>query len=151
MRKPMKTAASSILAGGLLLAAACSGGGSATESETAADEPSAELATTAQFCDEAQALYDQFVTAGVSDPTSPAVQEVFAEAKRLTPPDVIAEDWNTILASLEPLVTGQVNLQDPAALEQVNQQAVANAAAYERVGTYTNETCGIGATSTTVP
>ncbi|MGH9209423.1 MAG: hypothetical protein ACRD2C_01930 [Acidimicrobiales bacterium] len=130
-----------------MLVAACSGdGGSAEASGTTESEPDD---TVEVFCSGAQALYDQFVSAGASDPTSPAMQDVYAGARSLDAPDEIAADWQLILDSLEPLMTGQVDIDDPAAMRELNTQATANAPAYDRVGTYVGENCEIEAATTT--
>lgn len=147
MRRTMTTTVS--LVAGALLLGACSGSDPSAEAAEAPGSESAEAV--AAFCDGARALYDQFISAGINDPANPAVQEVFAAAQELSPPAEIAVDWQTILDSLEPLVSGQVDVQDPAAMAQFGQEAAANAAAYERVGTYSNQTCGIGPSATTIP
>jgi hypothetical protein len=140
MRK-MMTTMSSLLAGAMLLGACGGGEGPAEASETTSGERGDAAAV---FCAGAEALYDQFVSAG-TEPSSAAMQEVFASAQRLTPPDEIAADWRLILDSLGPLVAGQVNVDDPAAMEQV----AANAAAYQRVGSYVGDTCGMEEATTT--
>jgi hypothetical protein len=145
-RITMTTVSSALAVTGALLTAACGGGGggggdSAEAAGTTEQESEADVVEA--FCDGAQALYDQFLAAEGSDPTGPAMQEVYTGATELTVPEVIAADWRTILESLEPLMTGQVDVSDPAALQELNEEAAANAAVYERVGTYINENCDI--------
>lgn len=140
----LTTTMSSLLAGAMLVGA-CGGDGEGPAQASGTTSSPRESAA-AEFCAGANALYSQFVSAG-TDPATGAMQEVFASAERLTPPGEIAADWQLILDSLAPLVNGDVNVDDPAVMEQVT----ANAAAYQRVGSYVSTTCGIEGTTTTAP
>jgi hypothetical protein len=149
VRTTMTTASPVLALAGALLAAACGGGGGSAEAAETTEQDTA--AGVEAFCDGAQDLYDQFTVAGADDPTSPAMREVYDGARGLTPPEEIAADWRTILDSIEPLMTGEVDVNDPTAMLELTEQATANAAVYERVGTYVGENCDIQpATTTTV-
>ena len=137
-----------LAAAGVLLAGACSNGDGSKPA--AASESGAKAATSSeQFCASAQALYDQLENAGASDPSSPPVQAVFAEARDLAAPDEIASDWTEVLDSIEPLVSGEVDLNDPAAMATMTDRAAEAADAFQRTGTYFEEECGFGPTATT--
>jgi hypothetical protein len=141
MRKFTTTTVS--IAAGVLLLGACSNGGDTAEASGTGRSQGSSEGSAATFCTGAQALYQQFSSAGITDPTSPAMQEVFATAHALEPPAAIADDWSLILDQVEPVVTGQVDASDPVVMQQLTEDAVANAAVYERVGTYIGKTCGI--------
>lgn len=136
-----------LAAAGVLLAGACSNGDG---SEAAAASESGSKATTSErFCNSAKALYDELENAGAADPSSPAVQAVFADAQQLVAPDEIASDWTEVLDSIEPLVSGQIDLNDPAAMATMTDRAAEAAGAFQRTGAYFEEECGFGSTATT--
>jgi hypothetical protein len=136
---------------GVLSAVACSGGNDDTAA--AKDEASqADEATTAEangqttgesFCDSAKKLYDQLTTSAPSDPTSPEVQAVFAEAKALDAPAEIAADWTAVLDTLvEPVVSGELDPDDPAATATLTQRAAEIGESLQRTGAYFETECG---------
>jgi hypothetical protein len=138
-----------LAAAGVLLAGACSNGDGSKAA--AASESGAKATSSERFCDSAQALYDELENAGAADPSSPAVQAVYAEARELAAPEEIAGDWTEVLDSIEPLVSGQVDLDDPAAMAAMTERAAGAADAFQRTGTYFEEECGFGSTTTGAP
>jgi hypothetical protein len=142
------TTVSSVIAGALLLAACGGGGGGGSAQASERDDAGEDPAAT--FCAGAQALYDQFLAAGNSAPTSPAMQAVYATAESLEPPEDIAADWQTVVDAMTPVMTGQVDIADPAVAQEFNESLAANAESYQRVGRYVGDVCGIGATTTSV-
>jgi hypothetical protein len=136
--KPARTLAGALLVGALgLPAAACSGGGG----DQAAAEP-AESAREEGFCSAAQQLYDQFTQANVSDPTSPEARRVYERAQRLEPPSEIAEAWEQSMTVLGPIVRGEVDMNDPAQVAEVGEQAAEIDG--ELLETYFAEACPVG-------
>ncbi len=91
----------------------------------------------ASFCEDARALEANFSDAGASD--ADAFGDVIAAFNELDPPAEIAEDWETMLGSLETLSDAQI--ADPDSIDE-NDFADAQAAS-ERVTTYMEEECGI--------
>jgi hypothetical protein len=138
-----------LAAAGVLLAGACSNGDGSKAA--AASEDEAEAATSERFCASAQALYDELESAGATEPSSPAVQAVFAEAQQLTAPTDIAGDWAEVLDALQPLVSGEVDLNDPAAMAAITDRTARAADAFQRTGAYFEEECGFGPTTTGAP
>jgi hypothetical protein len=135
-----------LAAAGVLLAGACSSGDG--NKAAAASDGSTKAATSEQFCSSAKALYDQLQTAGATDPSSPAVQSVFAEARDLNAPDEIASDWREVLDALEPLVDGEVDLNDPAGVATLTDRTAEAADSFQRTGQYFEQKCGFGSTTT---
>jgi hypothetical protein len=76
------------------------------------------------------------------------VQAVFHQARDLVAPDEIASDWTQVLDALEPLVSGEVDLNDPDAMATISDRTAGAADAFQRTGTYFEEECGFGPTST---
>jgi hypothetical protein len=139
-----------LAAAGVLLAGACSNGdGSTPAAASEGSDADAKATTSERFCASAHALYGELESAGASDPSSPAVQAVFADARNLVAPDEIASDWARVLDALEPLVSGEVDLTDPNAMASITQRTAQAAEAFERTGTYFEEECGFGSTTTT--
>jgi hypothetical protein len=138
-----------LAAAGALLAGACSNGDGGKAA--AASEAEAEATTAERFCSSAHALYEQLESAGATDPSSPAVQAVFESAQQLVAPDEIADDWDQVLDTLEPLVSGEVDLTDPNAMAAITQRTAHAADAFERTGTYFEEECDFGSTTTSAP
>ena len=138
-----------LAAAGVLLAGACSNGDGSKAA--AASEGDAKATTSEQFCASAHALYDELESAGATDPSSPAVQAVFEDAQQLVAPDEIADDWDQVLDSLEPLVSGEVDLTDPNAMASITQRTAQAADAFERTGAYFEEECDFGSTTTSAP
>lgn len=133
--------AGALLVGALgLTAAACSGGGGGQ----AAAEP-AEPAGAEAFCSSAKRLYDQFTQANVSDPTSPEARRVYDEASQLEPPAEIADAWNESLAVLGPIVRGEVDMNDPAQVAELGEQAAEIDG--QVLESYFAEECPVGATT----
>lgn len=116
----------------VLGAAACGGGSSerasaelAQRTERAVQQQAAAEADGDGFCRGARALYDQFTQADVADPSGPEVRQVFARAQELEPPPEIAEAWEQSLSVLEPLVSGDIDVNDPAQVAQLGERAAA--------------------------
>jgi hypothetical protein len=125
---------------GVLVAGACGGNDNAAGAK--ADAPAAPT-DDESFCDKAKALYDELTAAGSTDPTSPKVQEVFAEARALDAPAEIAADWTAILDTLvAPVVNGEIDVNDPAGTATLTERAAALGAALQRTGTYFETECG---------
>lgn len=141
---------------GVLAASACGGGGNdeeaAAESDKAATEEPSDAAATAEktgattFCAGARSLYDELTSSAAgAEPTSPEVQDVFAKAKALEAPTEIAADWTTILDTLiEPVVTGQIDVDDPAGAQALAERAGQVGEALQRTGAYFDTECGFG-------
>ena len=136
-----------LAAAGVLLAGACSSGDG--NKAAAASDADAKGDTSAVFCSSAEALYSELENAGAADPSSPAVQAVFADARELVAPDEIAADWTEVLDAIEPLVSGQVDLNDPAAMASITDRTAQAADAFQRTGAYFEDECGFGGTTTT--
>lgn len=133
---------------GVLTAAACSGGNddtaAAKDGASEADEAAA-ADSGESFCQSAEELYDKLTSSAPTDPTSPEVQAVFAEAKALDAPDEIAADWTTVLETLvEPVVNGELDPEDPAAIATLTERAAAIGESLERTGAYFETECGFG-------
>lgn len=139
---------------GVLAASACGGNDdkAAADSDKATTEKSSDGAATAKkagaatFCASARSLYDQLTSSSSgAAATSPAVQEVFAKAKALEAPAEIAADWQTVLDTLvEPVVTGQINVNDPAGAQAITERAGQIGDALQRTGAYFDTECGFG-------
>jgi hypothetical protein len=145
-----------LAAASVLLAGACSSGdggkaAAAPASPGDASRGSSAQTTSQRFCNGAKALYDELEEAGVSDPSSPAVKAVFADAQDLVAPDEIADDWATVLDSIAPLVNGEVNVNDAEAMAAMTQRAAEASDAFQHTGTYFEQRCGFGATTTSAP
>lgn len=148
MRRHTRHTLTVLAAAGALLAGACSNGDGSKAA--AASEDASQATTSERFCASAQALYGELESAGATDPSSPAVQSVFEEARALAAPEEIASDWAEVLDALEPLVSGEVDLADPGAMATITDRTAQAADAFQRTGAYFEETCGFGST-TTVP
>ncbi len=91
----------------------------------------------AEFCEQARTLDERF--ADVSDPTGDEFGAAIQAFTELDPPAAIAEDWETMVASLQAFE--DIDFSDPEALDESN---FADAeAASDRVTTYMEEECGI--------
>ena len=139
---------------GVLAASACGGrddkasanSDKATTEEAGDGAANAEKAGAAAFCASAQSLYNELTsTSAGAEPTSPEVQAVFAKAEALEAPPEIAADWQTILDTLiEPVVTGQIDVNDPAGAQALAERAGQVGDALQRTGTYFDTECGFG-------
>jgi hypothetical protein len=130
---------------GVLLAGACSSGDGSKAA--AASDDGARADTSERFCSSAQALYTELENAGAADPSSPAVQAVFDDARELVAPDEIAADWTEVLDAIEPLVSGEVDLNDPAAMASITDRTAQAADAFQRTGAYFEDECDFGGTT----
>ena len=97
-------------------------------------------ASSADFCDSAREIDESF--AEIDDPTEADFGDIADTMGSIEPPAEIADDWNTMVESLQSLA--DVDMSDPAAIEQLDQAQFADAnEAFENVGTYLEEECGI--------
>jgi len=136
---------------GVLVAGACGGNDNAAEAKSDAPAESSsesgasasDASTGAAFCDNAEALYAELTAAGSTDPTSPKVQGVFAEARALEAPAEIAADWTAILDTLvAPVVNGEIDVNDPAGTATLTERAATLGDALQRTGAYFETECG---------
>jgi hypothetical protein len=133
-----------------LLVGACSNGGAPGDGAASGrvdSVPTRAETSSEQFCAGAAALYDELERAGTSDPTSPEVQTVFAQAQAMEVPPSIVDDWQAVLESMAPFVAGEVDLDDPDAMALATQRFTSAAPAYQRIGTYLDDECGFGTTT----
>jgi hypothetical protein len=131
------TKATASLTGALLVAvlggAACADGGSrdragagpAQQADQAGPGRVASEADGDGFCAGARELYEQFTQSDVTDPTSTEARQAFARAQELEPPPEIAEAWDQSLSVLEPLISGDIDVNDPAQVAQLGERAAA--------------------------
>lgn len=136
---------------GALAASACGGNDdkAAADTDKAKTEESGDAKATAEktgataFCSSARSLYDQLTSGTTGDPTSPEVQAVFAEAKALEAPAEIAADWQAILDTLvEPVVTGELDVNNPAHTQALAERAGQVGESLRRTGDYFDTKCG---------
>ena len=93
-------------------------------------------------CDDARSMDESLADVDVSDTSSAGFDDAIEAMSNLDPPAEIADDWNTMVESLQSLA--DVDISDPAAIEQLDQAQFADAdEAFENVGTYLEEECGI--------
>jgi hypothetical protein len=134
-----------------LVASACGGDDdkAAADTDKTKTEESGDAGATAEktgataFCSSARSLYDELTTGTATDPTSPEVQAIFAEAQALEAPAEIAADWQAILETLvAPVVNGELDVNNPAHTQALAERAGQVGESLRRTGTYFDTECG---------
>jgi hypothetical protein len=136
-----------LTAAGLLLVSACSDSDSGgpddadSASEDAANESEGGGGETPEgFCADFQALSDQFGNDPEADPN-----EVVEALEGLDPPEEIAEDFDAVVEVTRQ--TAELDTSDPEAMEQAQELSDQSMEAQERVSTYLQDECNLGAES----
>ncbi|HEX6570202.1 MAG TPA: hypothetical protein VF015_13600 [Acidimicrobiales bacterium] len=124
-----------LAAAGLLVVTGCS------DSDSGGGESASGGGSTDDFCADFQALEDRFA----DDPEAANdMEQVVGALDDLDPPDEIADDFRDVLDAYGQFV--DVNPDDPDAVEQAQAVSEDVAAAEDRVDTFLQDECGIGAT-----
>jgi hypothetical protein len=151
------------VAAAVVLLTACGGSGDDTSASSgssgtssSASESSAGAADS-EFCTQATAVQERVSSTftSQSDPASlpQVLQQAADDIRGIKPPDEIASDWRTFADGIEQIATAsRIDFNDPNAVATFQQQAgqlqQKFAPAFENVGNYLRDHCGIDSGST---
>ncbi len=121
--------------GSLVLALVLLGCGDSDDSADDADGNG----DSAAFCDSLEALEDEFAEEAAV-PSDEQLEQVADQLRQLDPPSEIADDFRELLEAYD--VLAQVELGDPEAIAELEDQLEGFEAAGQRIDEWTDENCG---------